>query len=46
MCRQTAGESDKHLVALLYFLSSVEEFGTIDYNNVTDDRFVLAMSEK
>ena len=31
---------------LLYFLSSVEKFGTIDNNNATDERFVLAMSEK
>ena len=31
---------------LLYFLSSVEKFGTIDNNNATNDRFVLAMSEK
>ena len=28
---------------LLYFLSSVEKLGTIDSNNATDDRFVLAM---
>ena len=44
--RQTAGESDKHLYGTLYFLSSVEKFDTIDSNNATDDRFVLAMSEK